>query len=91
MSEELNTSMKNRRLSNKSEQTAQQNDKKMLKLLLRRGADINAQNSTGNTALHYTNEYKFTALTEYILNKGGNDTLLNMKGLTCYEGVNGVS
>ena len=71
--------------------SAQQNDKKMLKLLLRRGADINAQNSTGNTALHYTNEYKFTALTEYILNKGGNDTLLNMKGLTCYEGVNGVS
>mmetsp|Transcript_7720 Transcript_7720/g.24290 ORF Transcript_7720/g.24290 Transcript_7720/m.24290 type:complete len:1199 (+) Transcript_7720:59-3655(+) len=70
--------------------SAQQNNKKMLKLLLRRGADINAQNSTGNTALHYANEYKFDALTEYILNKGGDDTILNMKGLTCYEGVGGT-
>ena len=70
--------------------SAQQNNKKMIKMLLRRGADVNAQNSTGNTALHYANEYKFNKLSEYILNKGGNDTLLNTKGLTCYEGVNGV-
>ena len=70
--------------------SAQQNSKRMLKMLLRRGADINAQNSTGCTCLHYTNEYKFDALTDYILGKGGDDTLLNMKGLTCYEGISGV-
>jgi len=69
---------------------AQQNNKKMLKMLLRRGADINAQNSMGNAAIHYTHEYKFDALAQYILDKGGDDTLLNMKGLTCYEGVGGI-
>jgi ankyrin repeat protein len=62
--------------------------KRICKLLLRRGADINAQNYMGNTALHYLMTYNQSpALAEYMIQRGADDSLLNYDGLTCYEGL----
>lgn len=62
--------------------------KRISKLLLRRGADINAQNYMGNTALHYLMTYNQSpALAEYMIQRGADDSLLNYDGLTCYEGL----
>eukprot|EP00924_Labyrinthula_sp_SR-Ha-C_P012387 snap_masked-scaffold_10-processed-gene-5.25-mRNA-1 protein AED:0.44 eAED:0.48 QI:0/0/0/0.5/1/1/2/0/1122 len=66
---------------------AQNNSKKIIKLCLRRGCDINIQNSQGNTALHYAKSYKFEELFEYLLKKGADDGIINNEGLTCYEGL----
>lgn len=43
-----------------------QGSKRMVKYLLRRGAFLNAQNSTGNTALHYCYTYGHTELADYL-------------------------
>lgn len=48
---------------------AQQGSKRMCKFLLRRGASINFQNTTGNTALHYCFAYSNDALGRYLITK----------------------
>ena len=45
---------------------AQQGSKRMCKFLLRRGANINIQNLSGNTALHYCYAYSNRSLGEYL-------------------------
>jgi ankyrin repeat protein len=45
---------------------AQQGSKRMIKFLLRRGANMNWQNTTGNTALHYCYAYNNPAIGEYL-------------------------
>ncbi|KAJ8599586.1 hypothetical protein CTAYLR_004698 [Chrysophaeum taylorii] len=64
---------------------AQQNDAKVVKFLLRRGANINAQNYRGNSALHFCFGYNFDDLGNYLISKGANPNLLNQDGHTCYE------
>ena len=66
---------------------AQQGSKRMCKFLLRRGANLNHQNVSGNTVLHYTVAYDKPDLTKYLISKGANDSILNLSGLTCYEGI----
>lgn len=66
---------------------AQNGNKRISKLCLRRGADINTQNLNGQTVLHYCMAYGFDALAEYFMNKGADDSLVNADGLTCYEGL----
>ena len=61
--------------------------KKMVKFLLRRGANINASNHAGNTCLHYLYEYGHDELAKYLIRKGADDSLLNAEGFTCYEGT----
>jgi len=57
---------------------SQQGDsKRMCKILLRRGADISAQNHMGNTVLHYLMKYNHANLTQYMIRKGADDSLLN--------------
>ena len=63
-------------------------NKRLLKFLLRRGANINATNLAGNTCLHYLYEYKNEEMAKYFLRKGADDTLINADGLTCYKGTN---
>ena len=65
----------------------QQGLKGIVKLLLRRMADINAKNHAGNTPLHYAFEYNFDELGEYLISKGADPTMQNAQGLTCYEGL----
>ena len=59
----------------------------MVKFLLRRNANMNAQNFVGCTALHYLYEYGHDRLAEYLLSKGASDEVINKAGLTCYEGL----
>ena len=66
---------------------SQQGSKRMCKFLLRRGANINQQNTTGNTVLHYAYAYSQVDLAEYLKRKGADDSIINVDGLTCYEGL----
>jgi hypothetical protein len=66
---------------------AQQGSKRMVKFLLRRSADINAQSVVGNTCLHYCYAYSHTTLGDYLKTRGANDAIVNLDGLTCYEGL----
>ncbi|DBA04432.1 TPA: hypothetical protein N0F65_010028, partial [Lagenidium giganteum] len=65
----------------------QNNNKRIAKLCLRRGADINTQNLNGQTVLHYCHEYGFHDLMQYLMDKGARDDITNADGLTCYEGL----
>lgn len=64
---------------------AQQNDTKILKFLLRRGADINATNYAGNSVLHFAFGYAYDDLGNYLISKGADPAILNKDGCTCYE------
>ena len=66
---------------------AQNGHKRLVKMFLRAGGDVNATNHQGNTALHFTMSYGYQSLANYMLSKGADDTLINMKGLTCYDGL----
>jgi hypothetical protein len=66
---------------------AQNGNKRIAKLLLRRGASINKQNMAGQTVLHYAQGYGFSDLFDYFMSKGADDTIKNADGLTCYEGL----
>jgi hypothetical protein len=66
---------------------AQNGNKRVIKELLRKGADPNTRNDKGNTALHYLFAYKHRELGEYLIDKGADDTLTNNDGLTPYEGL----
>ena len=37
--------------------------------------------------MHYTVAFGQPELTKYLVSKGGNDAILNLDGLTCYEGL----
>ena len=67
--------------------SAQNGHKRVVKLLLRSGADINAQNNQGQTVLHFAFAFGFNELGEYMISKGADDSILNKSGLTCYEGL----
>jgi len=66
---------------------AQNGNRRIAKLCLRRGGNINARNNAGNTALHFCYSYGFEELAEYLKDKGADDTLTNLEGLTPYEGI----
>ena len=60
----------------------------LAEMLLHRGANINHQNKTGNTALHYAMTYEPTGqLGEFLISKGADDSILNIEGLSCYDGI----
>ena len=66
---------------------AQNGNKRIAKLALRKGADINLKNLTGQTALHFAFAYGYEDLGNYMISKGADDTITNAEGLTCYEGL----
>ncbi|KAL7546371.1 hypothetical protein ACHAWF_009708 [Thalassiosira exigua] len=63
----------------------QNGNKRIAKLCLRRGSEINNQNLNGNTCLHFSYGYGFSDLGDYLISKGADDSLQNGNGLTCYE------
>ncbi len=65
----------------------QQGNKRMVKFLLRRGANINTQNAAGNSVLHHCQVYSHSDLMDYLKSKGADDSLVNAQGCTCYEGL----
>lgn len=67
---------------------AQNTNRRLVELLLFRGANINHQNAQGNTALHFAMAYDPEGtLGEYLIEHGANDTLENIHGFTPYDGV----
>lgn len=66
----------------------QNRNKKLVEMLLLRGADINHQNASGNTALHFALAFDPEgALSEFLIEHGADDTIENIEGLTPYDGV----
>ena len=64
--------------------------KRMSKLLLRQGADINATNYKGNTPLMFCFTYGYgDTLGQYLMSKGADSTMVNKEGFTCFEGTDG--
>ncbi|EEY57122.1 uncharacterized protein PITG_10930 [Phytophthora infestans T30-4] len=62
--------------------------KRITKLALRRGANINSQNNRGNTALHFCFAYGYgDSLGAYLISKGADTTIENDDGLVCYYGI----
>lgn len=67
---------------------AQNSNRRMVEMLLLRGANINHQNAQGNTALHYALAFDPEGtLGEYLIEHGADDTLENVDNLTPYDGV----
>ncbi|KAF0700613.1 Aste57867_8880 [Aphanomyces stellatus] len=62
--------------------------KRLAKELLRRGANINAQNTRGNTPLHFCYAYGYgETLGAYLISKGADVTIRNGQDLECYYGI----
>lgn len=60
---------------------SQNNRKRFVKLFLRHGADIDAQNAQGNSALHYCSAYNFNEVSDYLISKGANPAVRNRSQL----------
>jgi ankyrin repeat protein len=66
---------------------AQNNNKRIIKIALRYGAQINMQNMMGNTALHFAKEYKYDSIFEYLIQKGADTEIKNLRGMKAKEGL----
>lgn len=66
---------------------AQNNHKNIAKLALIFGADIDATNNFGNSALHYCSEYGYTTLGNYLISKGAQPFIKNLYGFMAIQGV----
>lgn len=66
----------------------QNGNKRLVKLALRRGADINASNLRGNTPLHFCYKYGNIELGQYIITKGADKKIRNLDGHTCEDLLN---
>jgi hypothetical protein len=66
---------------------AQNGNRRLVKLCIRRGANLNLQNLTGQTALHFAYGYGYAEVGDYLLSKGADDSIRNKDNLTCYEGL----
>jgi ankyrin repeat protein len=60
-------------------------DKSLVKACLRMGADVNAQNFAGSSALHHCYGHGFPGLADYMRRRGADDTLLDSLGRRCYD------
>jgi ankyrin repeat protein len=66
----------------------QNGSKRVAKIVLRRGADINSRNHKGNTPLHYCYHYGYgDTLGQYLMSKGADASVRNNSGLPCWDGV----
>ena len=69
----------------------QNGHKRMAKIVLRRGANINIQNYLGNTPLHFCYTYGYgDTLGTYLISKGADPDIRNHSGHVCYDGLGGT-
>jgi hypothetical protein len=62
------------------------NDKRLLKLCLKAGADMHAVNRAGDTPMHVCTASGFQDLARYLQSKGADPTIRNAKGQLAAEG-----
>jgi ankyrin repeat protein len=67
--------------------SCQNGSKRLIKLCIQRGADLNLANLNGQTALHFCFGYGYAEVGNYLVSKGADDSILNKDNLTCYEGL----
>ena len=66
----------------------QNNHRKIVEFLIRRGSNIQHFNKNGNTALHFAFAYDKSGLMgEFLIENGADDTVENFLGLTPYDGI----
>jgi len=65
----------------------QNGHKRMIKVCLRWGANLNAQNTEGQTPLHFLFNYHYEDLGSYLISKGADDSICNNFGFSPYEGL----
>ena len=66
----------------------QNSNKRMVEMLVTRGANVNHQNAVGNSALHFSMSFDPEGqIGEYLIAHGADDTLENVEGLTPYDGL----
>lgn len=69
----------------------QNSNKRLVEMLIIRDANINHQNALGNTALHFALAFDTEGhMGEYLIEHDADDTVENIDGLTCYDGLAGV-
>jgi hypothetical protein len=71
---------------------AQNGRQKLAQVLIRKGANPNHQNASGNTAMHYAMAYKFHDLASWLASPdggGASDAILNADGRGPYDGLEG--
>ena len=59
----------------------------IVEILVAHGADINMQNNTGQTAMHFAKYYEYDEIFSYLKSMGADDSIRNHDGFTCYEGL----
>jgi ankyrin repeat protein len=64
---------------------AQNNNKRICKLLIKNGANINLQNNQGKTCLHFTHAFKHIQLGQYLQTKGADPGIRNHNGELPHE------
>ena len=66
---------------------AQNNRKRVTKMCVKAGVQLDARNKQGNTALHYCYGYGYFELGEYLINKGADANATNAAGETAFDGL----
>lgn len=68
----------------------QNGNRRLVKLLLRNGADINMRNRLGNTPLHFACRYfgSDAPLVAYLMAKGADSAVRNSEGQLCFDAGN---
>ncbi|CAD7957348.1 unnamed protein product [Amoebophrya sp. A120] len=67
----------------------QNGNRKIGKLAIKYGGNMDAQNLKGNTGLHFLYQFGYGEIAEYFISKGANPNVQNQKGFPCYQGFKG--
>eukprot|EP00746_Dinoflagellata_sp_MGD_P084560 gnl/MRDRNA2_/MRDRNA2_33553_c0_seq2.p1 gnl/MRDRNA2_/MRDRNA2_33553_c0~~gnl/MRDRNA2_/MRDRNA2_33553_c0_seq2.p1 ORF type:complete len:248 (-),score=37.79 gnl/MRDRNA2_/MRDRNA2_33553_c0_seq2:95-760(-) len=65
----------------------QNGQKRIAKLAIKFGGDMDAQNFKGNTGLHFLFAFGYADIAEYFISKGASDSILNKSGLAPHRGL----
>ena len=66
---------------------AQNGHQKLVKGLIEKGCDVNAQNNSENTALHMASEYGYFWSAKLLLDSGADRTIKNNNGCEAHSGI----
>jgi len=65
----------------------QNNNRRIVKMLVKNGVKVDAQNDAGNTPLHYCCQYSFMQLADFLISSGADESVTNKAGYLPSQGV----